>query len=483
MRRRGCSAVHEFLKDDKMTIRTRFAPSPTGMLHIGGARTALFSWLHARHHGGEFLLRVEDTDRERSTEEATRVILDGLAWLGLDWDGDVVYQSRNRDRHAAAVERLLAEDRAYRCYCSKQELDAMREAQRAAGGKPMYDGRCRNRSDHPENTAHVIRFRSPDTGETVVHDLVLGDVRFDNRELDDLILMRSDGTPTYNLAVVVDDADMGITHVIRGSDHLNNTPRQIQLYEALGCSVPDFAHIPLIHGPDGAKMSKRHGAVAVTEYRKAGYLADAMVNYLARLGWSHGDEEVFSRPQLIEFFDVRKVGKAAARFDQARLDWLNAYYLRAAKPEALRREVEERLITRGVSTVKAPDLSHVIAMLQERSRNLNELADSACMFYTIPETYDEKAVKKNFRDATWPLLDDFVGQAEGLEAWDAGIIHALLAEICEAHEVKLGKLAQPVRILVSGGPVSPPIDVTLALLGREESLRRIRRGMERLRYS
>ncbi len=466
-----------------MTVRTRFAPSPTGMLHIGGARTALFSWLHARHHGGSFVLRIEDTDRERSSEEATRVILDGLAWLGLDWDGDVVYQSRNHDRHVAAVERLIAEDRAYRCYCSKQELDAMREAQRAAGRKPMYDGRCRNRPHQPEDVPHVIRFRSPDTGETVVHDLVLGDVRFDNRELDDLILMRSDGSPTYNLAVVVDDADMGITHVIRGSDHLNNTPRQIQLYEALGLAVPDFAHIPLIHGPDGAKMSKRHGAVAVTEYRKAGYLADAVVNYLARLGWSHGDEEVFDRARLIALFDVRDVGKTAARFDQARLDWLNAHYLRTAKPETLRHEVGERLISHGIRVARDPDISHVIAALQERSRNLIELSEGARMFYAAPETYDGKAVKKNFRDTTWPLLDDFVGRAEGLEAWDAVMIHALFAEICESHEVKLGKLAQPVRILVSGGPVSPPIDATLALLGREESLRRIRRGMARLHTS
>ncbi len=460
-----------------MAIRTRFAPSPTGMLHIGGARTALFSWLYARHHKGEFVLRIEDTDRQRSTQEATQVILDGLSWLGLDWDGDVVFQSRNHDAHMAAVERLLAEDKAYRCYCSRDELNTMRNAQRAAGRKPMYDGRCRQRTDTPENQPSVIRFRSPDTRETVVHDLVLGDVVFDNRELDDLILVRSDGSPTYNLAVVTDDASMGITHVIRGSDHLNNTPRQIQLYEALGLSVPEFAHIPLIHGPDGAKMSKRHGAVAITEYREAGYISDAMINYLARLGWSHGDEEVFSRNRLIELFDVREVGKAAARFDQDKLDWLNAHYLRSATPESLVTEVTRQL---NVDISGGPDMTSVIQLLQERSKNLNELAEGARFFYVAPVEYVEKAVKKNFRETTWNLLDIFIARAEAMQDWAPESIHALIADICEANDVNMGKLAQPIRILVSGGPVSPPIDATLFLLGRDESLQRIKRGISTL---
>ena len=273
-----------------MNVRTRFAPSPTGMLHIGGARTALFAWLYARHLGGEFVLRIEDTDRERSTDEATRVILDGLSWLGLDWDEEPVFQTTRQAEHVIAVEQLLDEGHAYRCYCTKGRLDEMREAQRAAGKKPMYDGRCRHRSDRPAGQPFVVRFRSPDEGETVVNDMVLGSVSFPNAELDDLILLRSDGTPTYNLAVVADDAVMGITHVVRGSDHLNNTPRQIQLCQALGLPIPQFAHIPLIHGPDGAKMSKRHGSVAITEYREQGYLPHAVNNYLARLGWSHGDE-------------------------------------------------------------------------------------------------------------------------------------------------------------------------------------------------
>jgi len=460
-----------------MTVRTRFAPSPTGMLHIGGARTALFSWLHARHHGGQFLLRIEDTDRERSTDEATQVILDGLAWLGLEPDESPVFQAARQAEHLRAVEDLLDRGLAYRCWCTKEELDAMREAQRASGRKPMYDGRCRHRADQPLDRPHVVRFRSPDTGRTVVHDRVLGEVVFDNAELDDLILLRSDGTPTYNLAVVVDDAAMGITHVIRGADHLNNTPRQIQLYEALGLPVPEFAHIPLIHGPDGAKMSKRHGAVAVTEYREAGYLPDALVNYLARLGWSHGDEEVFSRERLIALFDVRDVGKTAARFDQQKLDWLNAYYIRQADPASLAEQVRRFL---DADTGGGPDLAAVVAALQERSRTLVDIANGARFFYIRPESYDEKAVRKNFRDATWPLLDAFVAGAEQLEEWTAESIHALIAQVCEAADVKMGKLAQPIRILVSGGPVSPPIDVTLALLGREEALARIREGAARL---
>jgi len=448
------------------------------MLHIGGARTALFSWLFARHHHGKFVLRIEDTDRERSTDEATRVILDGLEWLGLDWDGEPVFQSGNRDRHIAAVEQLLAAGLAYRCYCSREEVELMREQQRSKGVKPRYDGRCRHRQDRPDDEPFVIRFRSPDTGETSFHDLVLGDVSFSNLELDDLILMRTDGTPTYNLAVVVDDAAMGITHVIRGSDHLNNTPRQIQLYQALDLPIPQFAHIPLIHGPDGAKMSKRHGAVSITEYRQAGYLPNAVVNYLARLGWSHGDEEVFSQLELIELFDLSQVGKAAARFDQAKLDWLNAHYLRQAMPAELVDEVRNHL---GIQTGSGPDLEQVITLLQERSKTLVELAGGARFFYVPPETYAEKAVKKNFKDTTWAILQDFIKRAGGSGDWSPEAIHALLQEVCQLHDIKLGKLAQPIRILVAGVPVSPPIDATLSLLGREESLKRIRTGMTRLR--
>ena len=457
-----------------MTVRTRFAPSPTGMLHIGGARTALFAWLYARHHGGEFVLRIEDTDKERSTDAATQVILDGLSWLGLDWDGEPVFQAARQAEHVRAVEQLLAQGDAYRCYCSRDELDSMREAQRAAGKKPMYDGRCRHRTTQPDEQPYVIRFRSPDAGETIVHDLVLGPVSFPNAELDDLILLRTDGTPTYNLAVVVDDAAMGISHVVRGSDHLNNTPRQIQLYQALGLPIPQFAHIPLIHGPDGSKMSKRHGSVAITEYREQGYLADAVNNYLARLGWSHGDEEVFSREQLIALFDLSQVGKAPARFDQQKLDWLNGHYLREAKPADLVDEVV-RLLQLDVSA--GPDPEAVIASLQERSKNLIDLSEGARFFYQAPSTYDEKAVKKNFRDTTWPLLEQFIAGIEAMEVFSGEAAHALISEICTAEAVGMGKLAQPIRVLVAGGPVSPPIDLTLALLGRDETLARLRAGM------
>ena len=460
-----------------MTIRTRFAPSPTGMLHIGGARTALFSWLYARHLGGEFVLRIEDTDLERSTDEATQVILDGLKWLGLDWDGEPVFQGLRKPEHVLAAEQLIDEGHAYRCYCSREELDAMRDAQRAKGEKPRYDGRCRHRSDHPEGAPFVVRFRSPDEGETVVRDMVLGDVVFNNAELDDLIILRSDGSPTYNLAVVADDSAMGITHVVRGSDHLNNTPRQIQLYEALGLTPPQFAHIPLIHGPDGAKMSKRHGAVAITEYREAGFLPDAVVNYLARLGWSHGDDEVFSRQQLIELFDLAQVGKTASRFDQQKLDWLNAHYLRESAPEALVAEVTRLL---DVDTSNGPDLAAVIPTLQERSKNLIELASGARFFYQRPDAFDEKAVNKNFKEDTEALLDAFAQQAEALPNWSAEAIHGLIASVCEQFEVGMGKLAQPIRILISGGSVSPPIDATLNLLGQQESLARIQRGRELL---
>lgn len=461
-----------------MTVRTRFAPSPTGMLHIGGARTALFSWLYARHHGGEFVLRIEDTDKQRSTDEATQVILDGMKWLGLDWDGEPVYQGARQAMHIAAVEKLLAEGKAYKCYCSRETLDGMRDQQKLAGQKPMYDGRCRERADAPENEPYVVRFKSPNEGETWVRDMVLGDVCFPNAELDDLILMRSDGTPTYNLAVVVDDADMAITHVVRGSDHLNNTPRQIQLYEALGLPVPKFAHIPLIHGADGAKMSKRHGSVAITEYREQGYLPVAVVNYLARLGWSHGDEEVFSVEQLVALFELEIVGKSAARFDQSKLDWLNAYWVKESSPECLKSEVASLL---GLDIGDdAPDLAKVIACLQERSKNLLDLAAGARFFYEAPSSYQEKAVKKNFKAGTRALLDAFVALAEALPEWRGDVLHQLIEQVCADAKVNMGKLAQPIRILLSGGPVSPPIDVTLELLGRDAVLSRLKKGMDAL---
>ncbi|MDQ6988737.1 MAG: glutamate--tRNA ligase [Mariprofundaceae bacterium] len=461
-----------------MTVKTRFAPSPTGMLHIGGARTALFSWLYARHFGGEFVLRIEDTDKERSTDEATQVILDGLQWLGLDWDGEPVYQGARQEQHIAAVNQLLDEGKAYRCYCSKEKLDTMREKQRIEGRKAMYDGTCRHLAapDIPQDAPYVVRFKSAEEGETWVKDLVLGDVCFPNVELDDLILQRTDGTPTYNLAVVVDDAEMGITHVVRGSDHLNNSPRQIQLYEALGLQVPAFAHIPLIHGADGAKMSKRHGSVAITEYREKGYLACAVNNYLARLGWSHGDEEVFTMEQLIEHFDLQHVGKGAARFDQDKLDWLNAHWIKNSSAEALLPAVQRLL---DYETTDGPALLQVIPCLQERSKNLLDLVAGAALFYVAPQEYQEKAVKKNFKEGTWDLLAKFVRKAE-TAAWSGEAAQQWIEDICASEGVNMGKLAQPIRVLIAGVPVSPPMDATLGLLGKDETLKRIQRGVNKL---
>ncbi len=466
-----------------MSVRTRFAPSPTGMLHIGGARTALFNYLFARRHGGKFLLRIEDTDRERSTPEAIQVILEGLTWLGLSWDEEPVYQSRRAARHLEIAERLLAEGKAYRCYCTKEELEAMREEQRRRGEKPRYDGRCRHRKDHPQDRPFVIRFKAPLAGETVVNDLVLGRVSFANAELDDLILVRSDGTPTYNLAVVVDDHDMGITHVIRGADHLSNTPRQIQIYEALGWQVPAFAHIPLILGPDGAKMSKRHGATAITEYREQGYLPEAIVNFLARLGWSHGDQETFTMQELERLFDLASVGKANARFDQKKLDWLAGWHMRRADDARLAELVLPFLARIGVdeeALARGPRLVALMPLLKERAKTLVELAELAKPFYLAPEDYDEKAVKKHLRGAAWELLARFVQEAETLKDWNAEALHALIRRICEEAGVGMGKLAQPIRILLTGRAVSPPIDATLALIGKEESLRRLHAGIKRL---
>lgn len=463
-----------------MIVKTRFAPSPTGMLHIGGARTALFSWLYARHFGGEFVLRIEDTDKERSTDEATQVILDGLTWLGLNWDGEPVYQSSRQESHVAAVKKLLAQGKAYKCYCSAESLESKREQQRADGKNIMYDGTCRYLDPNDEATKHtpyVVRFCSPEEGETWVKDMVLGDVCFPNEEIDDLIIMRSDGSPTYNLAVVVDDAEMGITHVVRGSDHLNNTPRQIQLYQALDLAIPKFAHIPLIHGADGAKMSKRHGSVAITEYREKGYLPHAMNNYLARLGWSHGDDEIFSRQQLIELFSLDNVGKGAARFDQDKLDWLNAHWIKSSDAKDLVAEVTCFL---GLDTSQGPALVDVIPALQERSKNLLELADGARFFYVAPTEYQEKAVKKNFKEATWSLLDTFIAKAEA-EDWSGEAAHQWIEEICTAEGVNMGKLAQPIRVLIAGVPVSPPIDITLTLLGKEETLTRLKTGIKILK--
>ncbi len=460
-----------------MSVRTRFAPSPTGYLHIGGVRTALYSWLHARRQGGRFVLRIEDTDLERSTPEATAAILEGMAWLGLDWDEGPFYQTRRMDRYREVLAQMLAAGTAYYCYCSREEVEAMREEQRTRGEKPRYDGRCRTRSAAREGVAPVIRFRSPDTGETVVEDLIHGRVSFQNSELDDLIIARSDGTPTYNFCVVVDDWDMGITHVIRGDDHLNNTPRQMQILQALGAHVPVYAHVPMILGPDKQKLSKRHGAVSVLEYREQGFLPDALLNFLIRLGWSHGDEEIFSREQMIEFFRIDAVNKAASAFNPEKLLWINAQHMQRLSPEGLARHLRPYLDAQGIteaSLTQGPDLSAVVALLQERAKTLVEMAEAARMFYLAPVTGEVKDVEKHLHGQS-ALLESLLQHLEALPVWTAVAIHSAIQELAVSHaEGKMGKIAQPLRVAVAGRAVSPPIDGTLALLGKAETLARIR---------
>jgi len=454
-----------------MQVRTRFAPSPTGLLHIGGARTALFNFLFARHHGGEYLLRIEDTDRERSTEAATRTILDSLEWLGLQPDAPPVYQSAREARHAEVAHELLASGLAYRAYDTPAELETMREQARAEGRAPRYDGRWRDRdpSEAPPGIAPAIRLKTPRGGETVVHDLVQGEVRVTNAELDDLIILRSDGTPTYLHAVVVDDHDMGITHVIRGDDHLTNTFRQVQIYRAMGWDLPQFAHIPLIHGPDGAKLSKRHGASNVLEFRDAGYLPEALCNYLLRLGWGHGDAEVLSRDEAIRLFDLDGVGRAASRMDYAKLLHVDGVWLRHTDDARLVAETVQRL---GVApdSATAARVAALMPGLKERARTLAELADSARFLAERP-ALDAKAAALLTPEARALLADLAPRLAE--TDFSAAALDAALRRFAEEAGRKLGQVAQPLRAALTGSTTSPPIDATLAALGQRESLARL----------
>ena len=457
----------------------RFAPSPTGMLHIGGARTALFNWLYARHTGGTFLLRIEDTDRERSTPEAVQAILNGMTWMGLNWDGDVVYQFARAARHREVVEKLLAEGKAYRCYATAEELTAMREEQKAAGKPMRYDGRWRDRTPGPaeDGKPFVVRLRARQDGETIVHDRVLGDVRFENSQLDDMVLLRSDGTPTYMLAVVVDDADMGVTHVIRGADHLNNAARQLQLIEQMGAAVPVYGHLPLINGPDGAKLSKRHGALAVEAYRDMGYLPETMRNYLLRLGWSHGDDEIISTEQAIQWFNLDSIGKSAARMDFKKLDNLNGHYIRETADDVLAAEVTafagRETPPRVLSMTARDRLKTAMPGLKERAKTLVELVQGAEFLFTDgPRDLDAAAAK-----LLTPEARAILGQAlPALDAtdWSGPALEAATRAFAEAAGVKLGAVAQPLRAALTGKASSPPLFDMLALLGREESLIRLR---------
>jgi glutamyl-tRNA synthetase len=454
-------------------IVTRFAPSPTGMLHIGGVRTALFSWLQARRHGGQFILRIEDTDRDRSTDEAVRVILEGMAWLGLSADQGPFYQTARFDRYKAVIEQLLAEGKAYRCYCTKEELEQLRAEQMARKEKPRYDGRWRDRTDSRPGVDPVIRFKNPLNGEVVVHDLVHGDVVFQNKELDDLIIARGDGTPTYNFCVVVDDMDMGVTHVIRGDDHLNNTPRQINMFAALGAKIPVFAHVPMILGPDGAKLSKRHGAVSVLQYEEDGYLPDALLNYLVRLGWSHGDQEIFSREEMIAAFDISHVNKAASAFNPEKLLWLNQQHLMRAEPSSIVKYFRPHLARLGIECADEAYLVKLIIAQRERVKTLKEMAENSRYFFGDGVAIDEKARAKHLTDEAKALLVELKDRLSRVSEWTASAAHGTLESLAQERGVGLGKIAQPLRVAVTGGTISPPIDQTLEILGKERVLGRL----------
>ncbi|MBM3556163.1 MAG: glutamate--tRNA ligase [Alphaproteobacteria bacterium] len=461
-----------------MTVVTRFAPSPTGYLHIGGARTALFNYLYAKRHGGQFRLRIEDTDRQRSTEDAIAKIIDGLTWLGLRWDGEVVHQFARAARHAEVAHRLLAEGKAYRCYCTPEELEAMRAAQKAAGKPVRYDGRWRDRdpAEGPTGVKPTIRLRARQDGSTTIRDKVQGDVTIANDQLDDMVLLRGDGTPTYMLSVVVDDQDMGVSHVIRGVDHLNNAARQMQIIEAMGWTVPVYAHIPLIHGPDGAKLSKRHGALGVDAYRDMGYLPEALRNYLLRLGWSHGDDEIISDAQAAAWFDLDACGQSAARFDFAKLESLNGHYLRAASPEnifGVALSFIEGRLKREIDADGRARLALLASGLKERAKTLVELADAAgFLFARRPLALDDKAKKAVDAEAK-DRLKRLIAALGTVTVWQATTLEQAVGAFAAAENVKLGKIAQPLRAALTGTTVSPGIFDVLAALGREESLGRI----------
>ncbi|MFW5451716.1 MAG: glutamate--tRNA ligase [Methylophagaceae bacterium] len=453
-----------------MTIRTRFAPSPTGYLHVGGARTALFSWLYARKHGGQFILRIEDTDLERSTEESVNAILEGMTWLGLEYDEGPFYQTHRFDRYKEIINQLLQQGDAYYCYCSKEELDELREQQRANKEKPRYDARCRHINIPKEGVQPVIRFKNPTVGSVIVKDVVRGDVEFQNSELDDLIIARPDGSPTYNLTVVVDDLDMGLTHVIRGDDHLNNAPRQINIFKALGAEVPVFAHLPMILGDDGARLSKRHGAVSVMSYRDQGFLPEALLNYLVRLGWSHGDQEIFSIDEMIELFDITDVNKSASSFNTDKLLWLNQHYIKNSPAEHIAHHLSWHIGQLGIDPSQGPELSKVVELQQERAKTLVEMAANSRFFYQAVTEYDEKAARKNLTETRVEVLQDMHQRLSELPNWLAEPIHDQIKACSIDRGIGMGKVAQPIRVAITGNTMSPPLDVTLELLGSERTL-------------
>ena len=459
-----------------MTVRTRFAPSPTGFLHIGGARTALFSWAYARKHRGEFILRIEDTDVARSTPEAVQAILDGMNWLGLSWDEGPFYQMQRMDRYKEIIQKMLADGSAYLCYSTKEELDALREAQMKAGDKPRYDGRWRPEegkelSSIPAGVQPVVRFKNPKTGLVEWVDMVKGHIAISNEELDDLIIARGDGTPTYNFCVVVDDWEMGITQVIRGDDHVNNTPRQINMLKALGATIPQYAHLSMILGDDGQKLSKRHGAVSVMQYDEDGYLPEAVLNYLARLGWSHGDDEIFNMEQFCEWFDLDHITPSAAQFNTEKLNWLNSHYIKQADLAYLSKDITKRLSLKGIDIENGPNLESVIVLYRERSNTLNELAAGIEYFYKTPVT-DAVAAEKHLTADVMPLMNVMMAQLQSIE-WTVESIHHIIEQTVVNNGLKFPKVAMPLRVMLTGNAQSPSIDAVMHLLGQQETLKRM----------
>ena len=459
-----------------MQVRTRFAPSPTGFLHIGGARTALFSWAYAKRHRGQFILRIEDTDVARSTPEAVQAILDGMAWLGLDYDEGPFYQMRRMEQYKAIIQTMLSDGSAYLCYCSKEELDALRELQMQQGIKPRYDGRWRPEAgkvlpEPPKDVPPVVRFKNPTDGVVAWDDLVKGRIEIANAELDDLIIARADGTPTYNFCVVVDDWEMQISHVIRGDDHVNNTPRQINMLKALGATIPQYAHLSMILGDDGQKLSKRHGAVSVTQYDEDGYLPEAVLNYLARLGWSHGDDEVFDMQQFCAWFDLDHITASAAQFNTEKLNWLNAHYIKTCPLEILVAEMVKRLREIGVDVEPTAQLEAALQLYRERANNLNQLARDIAFFFALPQA-NQADVEKHITPEALSVMSAFVGKIEAA-TWTAEAIHDVMNAVVAEQQIKFPKLAMPLRVMLTGGAQSPSIDQVMFILGRETSLQRI----------
>jgi glutamyl-tRNA synthetase len=461
-----------------MSITTRFAPSPTGYLHVGGARTALFSWLYARKHGGQFILRIEDTDLERSTQESVNAILEGMAWLGLDYDAGPFYQTHHFDRYKEIIQQLLDQGDAYYCYCSKDELEQLRTEQMANKEKPRYNGKCRELVGRDESREAVIRFKNPVDGVVTIPDLVKGEIVVGNKELDDLIIARADGTPTYNLTVVVDDMDMKVTHVIRGDDHINNTPRQMNILKALDAELPQYAHLPMILGADGARLSKRHGAVSVMQFRDDGYLPDALLNYLVRLGWSHGDQEIFTLDEMVAYFELEDVNVSASTFNMEKLLWLNHQYIMNSDPAHVARHLSWHIGQLGLDPTQGPDLVDMVKAQRERSKTLVEMANSSIYFYKEFESYDEKAVKKNFTAGTDEILAQLRDRLTALVDWQAEPLHQVIVDLAADLDLNMGKVAQPLRVAICGSAVSPAIDVTLTLLGREKTLVRLERAID-----